>query len=274
MEEKDDDKFGVIPLNERVEALEAEVAYHLAKALRKEASNPKEFFRPNFRVNKKYTHIVYPEFKPHETRERKDWEMEEIRRCIHGYDGLPGKYYYYFNHVRIKDKARGKIRPDFRAADLDWFLFLEKVQSQVGKGIVCIKRRQVGMSWKACGDILHDCSFNNSFEVGMNSKGETDSRNLFKKIKYIHRNVPDFLRPIATASDRRDFMDFSKIIKDEFGNKTRKGTESTILSVAPTDTGHAGNQYRKLVIDEAGEQDNLLANWSNSEDCLMRKLKE
>lgn len=266
-----EDKFGIIPENERIPELEQEVQYHLDRALRKEASNPREYFRPNFRVNKKYTHIVYPEFKPSEIREKRDWEMEEIRRCIHGYDGLPGKYYYYFNHVRIKDKARGKIRPDFRASDLDWFLFLERIQNTTGKGAVCIKRRQVGMSWKASADALHNCSFNNSFEVGMNSKTETDSRNLFKKIKYMHRNVPDFLRPIATATDRRDAMDFSKIVKDQFGNKTRQGTESTIISVAPTATGHAGNQYKELIIDEAGEQPDLLDLWSNAEDCLMRE---
>lgn len=267
MAEKDE-RVGIIPESERIAELESEVAFHLARALN---GNPKskEFWRPSLKVEKKYQHIVYPDFKPTETRERVEWEMEEIRRCVQGYDGLPGKYYYYFNHVWIKDKAKGKIRPEFRAADLDWFKFLESLAP--GKGAVCIKRRQVGMSWKAAVDVLYDCTFKRDFEVGMNSKTETDSRNLFKKVKYIHRSVPDFLRPVATATDRRDAMDFSKIVKDKFGNKTRIGTQSSIISVAPTPTSHAGNQYGKLIMDESGEVEQLMEIWANAEDCLMRE---
>lgn len=265
MAEKDD-LVGIIPLSERTPELESEVAYHVNRITKQEG---KEYYRNFDKVTKKYKHIVYPEFKPTEKKERIDWEMEEIRRCIHGYDGMPGKYYYYFNHVWIKDKARGKIRPEFRVADLEWFKFLENLAP--GKGIVCIKRRQVGMSWKAAVDVLHDCTFKKDFEVGMNSKTETDSRNLFKKVKYIHRSVPDFLRPVATATDRRDAMDFSKIVKDQFGNKTRIGTQSSIISVAPTPTAHAGNQYGKLIMDESGEVEQLMEIWANAEDCLMRE---
>ena len=267
MAEKDE-LVGIIPMADRIPELESEVQYHLSKAT-KQNHEGKEYFRPSLKVTKKYQHIEYPDFKVTDRKERLDWEMEEIRRCIQGYDGLPGKYYYYFNHVWIKDKAKGKIRPEFRAADLDWFTFLENLGP--GKGAVCIKRRQVGMSWKAAVDVLHDCTFKKDFEVGMNSKTETDSRNLFKKVKYIHRSVPDFLRPVATATDRRDAMDFSKIVKDQFGNKTRIGTQSSIISVAPTPTAHAGNQYGKLIMDESGEVEQLMEIWANAEDCLMRE---
>ncbi len=259
MAEKED-KIGVIPKAEYKEDLEIEVKLQTARAIH--TAFP--------RVTKKYTHIEIPEFKNDKVTE-KAWQLEEIRRCIQGYDGLPGKYYYAFNHCRIKHKLRGKIRPDFRAADLAWFKFLEKCQSETGTGIVCIKRRQVGMSWKAAMDVLHDCTFNREFQVGMNSKGDADSRNLFQKVKYTHRNVPDFLRPVASAVDRRDAMDFSKIEKDEFGNRKRSGTESTIISVPPTATGHAGNQYRKLIMDEAGETELLEQIWANAEDCLMQE---
>jgi hypothetical protein len=104
----------------------------------------------------------------------------------------------------------------------------------------------------------------------MNSKTETDSRNLFTKVKYIYRHQSDFLRA-ATSTDRRDAMDFIIYGKDPQGNKIiTGGTGSTIISVAPVPTGHAGNQYRKLIMDEAGETLELEAIWSNAEDCIVQ----
>lgn len=76
-----------------------------------------------------------------------------------------------------------------------------------------------------------------------------------------------FLKALVSV-DRRDAMIFSV-----YDKKTQKykGTGSSITSVAPTPTGHAGNQYRKLVIDEAGEQLELMALWSNAEDTICQE---
>jgi hypothetical protein len=67
-------------------------------------------------------------------------------------------------------------------------------------------------------------------------------------------------------------MLFAVYDKDEYGNRGKliKGTESSILVVAPTATGHAGQQYKKLVLDEAGETEELEGIWSNAEDCIMQ----
>jgi hypothetical protein len=260
MAKEDEEVAGYIKLNEYQEELEKEVAFHTARVLALGVP----------RVNKKYTHIEIPDFGD-DLRAKKDWELEEIRRCIHGHDGLVGRYYHFFNHVRIKHKSRGRIRPDFRTIQLEWAKTKERVYRTVGLGLVMIKRRQIGLSWDIAADNVYDCTFNNDFDIGMNSKGEADSRNLFKKVKEVHRYLPDFLKPVAQSVDRRDAMEFSKIVKDKYGNKTKIGTQSSIISVAPTPTSHAGNQYKKLVIDEAGEQLDLMALWSNAEDCIMQE---
>lgn len=252
-----EDKIGIISLNERKPDLEAEVMFHLARI---NAENP-------FKVTKKYSHIVIPDFKPTERREKLEWELEEIRRCENGYDGLPGRYYYYFNHCYIKHKSRKKIRPDFRATQLHLTMTKERIYKTPGLGLVMIKRRQYGESWATAADNIYDCQFNHEFDIGMNSKSETDSRNLFTKHKYIHRNQTPFLRCYVHI-DRRDAMIFGKWVEQ---TKKWKGTLSSITSVAPTVTGHAGNQYIKLVIDEAGEQPDLLPMWSNAEDCIMQE---
>ena len=257
-----EDKIGVIKKADYIDELEAKVQYEVNKILSK-GELP--------RVTKKYKQITIPDFGK-DLLAKREWQMQEIERCKKGYDNLPGKYYFYFNHCNIKHKERGKIRPDFRTMDLEWFKFLERIQSTPGKGIVSIKRRQVGMSWKASADVLYDCQFNRDFDIGMNSKSENDSRNLFTKVKYIYRNQSDFLR-VRTSTDRRDALVFAVYDKDEFGNngKLIAGTESSIISTSPVATAHAGNQYKKLILDEAGETETLEGIWSNAEDCLMQE---
>lgn len=243
----------IIPRNDYNPELEIEVALHVSRI---NAMNP-------FRVDKKYSRIVIPEFKKNEWREQLDWELEEIRRCREGYDGMPGRYYYFFNHASIKHKKKGKMRPDFRATQMFWAKTKERVRKTVGRGIVMIKRRQVGMSWDMAVDNVYDCQFNHEFEIGMNSKTERDSQAFFSKHKYVHRNQSPFLRSFIHI-DKRDAMVFGRWMAKE---KKFKGTMSSIVSVAPTATGHAGNQYIKLVIDEAGEHD-VIALWANAEDCI------
>src|SRR5690349_14927484 len=92
----------IIPLNEYKPELEAEVMYHAARI---EAANP-------FRIKKKFIRPEIPNFKPTEWREQRDWELSEIQKCIHGTGELSGRAYYFFAHVAIKHKSRGKIRPD------------------------------------------------------------------------------------------------------------------------------------------------------------------
>jgi len=258
MSKEKDDKPGIIRLVDYQEEIEQEVRLQTARVM---ATNP-------FRVDKKYKHIEIPDFGD-DRRARLEYEMQEIERCVRGYDNMPGRYYAYFNHMFIKHKERGKIRPDFRTIQLSFAKVRERVLNTRGLGLVTIKRRQYGASWEFSGDNIYDCTFNRDFDIGMNSKSEMDSRNLFTKHKYIHRNMSPFLKALV-STDRRDAMIFNK-----YDPKTQKysGTGSSITSVAPTPTGHAGNQYRKLVIDEAGEQIDLMALWSNAEDCCMQEVE-
>jgi hypothetical protein len=260
MAKEKEDNIAIIRTGDYLPELEEKVKLRTATIL---ATNPPK-------VHKKFKHVEIPEFGKDKIA-FKEWGLEEIRRCREGYDGLPGKYYYYLNHTKIKHKSRGKIRPDFRTMDLEWFKFLEKIEKDTGKGIVCVKRRQVGMSWKAAVDVLYDCQFHRNRDIGMNSKSENDSRALFAKVKMLYRNQSDFLR-VATSTDRRDALLFARYEKDQFGNngKLIAGTESSIVSVSPAVTAHAGNQYLKLIMDESGEVDDVEGIFANAEDCLIQ----
>lgn len=246
----------IIPENEFQPELEKDVAYYLSIAE-----------QPKFISKKRYTPNNPPE-KFSSIREEREYQIEEIRRISEGYDGLSGKGYGFLNYARIRDPERGKIRPEFRSKQEEFFQKIISLQKNPGRSLVGFKRRRFGYSTIASWDVLHDCMTTPYFTVGMNSKSENDSRLLFKNIKFIYQNLPEWLRPRATASDRRDFMEFAWYEKDQAGNRIKKGLESWISCVAPVAQAHEGNAYGKLLIDEAGKIECLLDIWQFAEDCL------
>ena len=201
--------------------------------------------------------------------ERSQWEREEIRRIKEGHDGMSGKMYGYFNYGWLLDAERGKIQPDFRVADNLWYSQLEWCRDSKEWGVVCVKRRRVGASWKEAWDVLHDTMFNKYYHVGMNSKTERDSIELFKKVKFMYNNLPDFLRATSKGGNTRMSMDFSFYTKDGKGNKIKAGTQSTLTCVAPTDSAYEGMMLQKWVCDEAGKITNLTQMYAFTEPCLM-----
>jgi len=215
--------------------LEDEVKYYLSLV-------------PKVELNKKeYERTVMPEFET--DADRRVWELTEIDRCINGHDGLNGKTYFWFNYCWIREQ-RGKIQPQFRVADKMWFDTLEYAQNSHKYGVICVKRRRAGFSWKAAADVLHDASFNSFFNIGMNSMSEKDYVELFRKVKFIYNNLPQFLRATSTAHNTKMGMHFSYKEKDKLGNQLTKGTQSEVIVVAPTDSAYEGLMLQKWVSDE------------------------
>lgn len=232
----------IIPDNEFISELEVEVQYYLSK------------IPPQVKNTIKYSRTSHPEKINPNSIEDKIFVIEEIRRCVEGFNGMSGKLYFFYNYCFLKDPELGKIRPDYRKIAADWFQFITDHQAMHDKrGIVSIKRRRVGASFMAAADVLHDCIFTPFFSVGMTSRSEASARDLFKHVKMMYQSLPEWMRPRATSSDRRDHMEFAYYVKDSSGNRIKKGLQSSILSVAPTDTGMEGYQFGKAVFDESGK---------------------
>lgn len=218
----------------------------------------------------KYKHVKTPEFKTPE--EYKLYWKEEFRRCREGYNGMCGKMYFFFNYCYMENISKGRIRPEYRVIDNEWFKFIEACQKSKEWGIVCVKRRRVGASWKEAADVLHDTLFSKNYHVGMNSKSVEDSIHLFRKVKFIYNNLPAEMR-VRTTSSTQMFMDFSYMVKDENGTKVKKGNNSDVFVTAPTDSAFEGRMLNKWVCDEAGKIANLPQIWSFTEDCLMQETR-
>ncbi len=258
--EEQDDKFRVIPEKEYIPALEQEVKHYL-------------LISGTLPVNTiKYKRVEIPEFESNH--EKRVWEHEEIRRCKEGHNGMAGKMYFFFNYCKIKKLGGGgRISPQFRVVDNEWFKLIEACQRSNEWGIICTKRRRVGASWKEAADALHDITFNKFFQVGMNSKREDDSIELFAKVKFLYDNLPQYLRAKATAHSTQNYLEFSYYVKDAKGNKVKKGNQSWVKAVAPTNNAYEGLMLNKWICDEAGKIKNLNTLWTYTEDCLMQETR-
>lgn len=256
--EEDEDKVVLIPLEDRLGELEEKVKYFMT------ITNDLPYNDVLFERAK------LPIFKSEAAKQA--YENEELDRCEFGYKGMCGKMYFYFNYVWIKNISGGKIAPEYRVADNEWFKTIEEVQNGTGEGIVCVKRRRVGASWKEAADVIQDSLFTPFYVTGMNSKSIRDSEILFNKVKFVFDNLPAFMR-VPVQSKTKMYMDFSEKIKDENGVEKKVGIQSEIICVPPTESAFEGYMLNKWVCDEAGKQESLPQMWSYTEDTMMEETR-
>lgn len=246
----------IVPKNEYTPELEAKVAYYLAIIPRL----PKN--------DKKIVRAKDPDLR--DPLEVNMYRREELRRIREGANGMSGKMYFFYNYVYMLDVEVGRIRPEFRVCQNVWFKTIEDAQKSNKYGVICVKRRRIGASWLEAADVLHDAITLPGRKFGMTSKTEVDSVELFKKVKFIYDNLPQWLRPTTSAGNTRTSMDFSWKEKDTKGNWIRKGLQSEIIVRAPVATGWEGYTLRKLIIDEAGKIEKLKNIYSFAVDTMMK----
>lgn len=206
---------------------------------------------------------------------KKKWEFELLRRCEKGHDGIPGKMYFYFHFCSIKNISGGFIRPDFRVSDIIWYHILEScewTQYNRGQGVLCVKRRRGGFSWKQASDSLHDALFKEGFRIGMTSKDEAAAKDLMTKVYQMYERLPTFLKHPFSSKTQETFV-LARKDEDDLGQRTLSGNESEIYCKAPTDSCFEGEQIGKMVVDEVGKISNIETIWSMGVPTLMEETK-
>lgn len=257
---EDDDEFRPIAKDKYQPELEEKVAHWMA-------------ITPSLPMNSiKHTRTKIPIFNTQA--DKLAFVKEERRRCREGYNGMCGKMYFFFNYCKMENLNRGRISPDYREADNQWFIYLEACARSKEWGIICVKRRRVGMSWKAAADAVHDAIFFNNKHLGLNSKTEVDSHLLLAKVKFIFENLPDFFQIPTASGYSKNFIKFGWYETNvETKVKVPKGNQSDIWVVAPTDNAYEGRMLNKWMCDEAGKISNLRTMWQYTEDCLMQETR-
>jgi hypothetical protein len=244
----------IIPYNERDPALEEKVSFY-------------NELTPEFpRNTKKILRTIAPDTR--DEYEVEVYQLEEIRRIREGHFGLSPKNYFFLNYCLL-DTMEGFRKPQFKVCQQEFINAIESAQKSQKDGLISVKRRRIGASSMLASDVLHDCITRPGFHVGMNSKTERDSIELFKKVKLAYDNLPTFLKPATSAGNTKTSLLFGYRTKDVNGNWQLKGTRSKIDVVAPVPTAYEGQKLNKLIIDESGKIEKLRQLWSYSADCLM-----
>ncbi len=100
--------------------------------------------------------------------------------------------------------------------------------------ILIIKDRQVGVSWEVSGYTDWEAEFHSKNALGLFiSKKEKDAWKLLAKSRFIHLNLPDWLRLPENHSDSRELIDFKDVESSiEVQTSTAdagRGTDATIV---------------------------------------------
>ncbi len=152
-------------------------------------------------------------------------EWEEYLRCK-----LDPVYFldtYGFTLNPVKGKVRFRLYPFQKRAMQD---FLDYVFN------ICLKPRQMGMSWLVGGYVLWLAIFHTDKNILMISIKENAAKRLLDKVKYIYINLPDFLK-----------CGYDEWIKTTIVFKTG----SRIDSVPTSEEAGRSEACSLLVVDEA-----------------------
>ena len=211
--------------------------------------------------------------------EQHKWEMEQIRRTRHGFNGICGMMYMYTYFWKMKSKNGGLISPEFRRCNAEFFSLIESClygeshlyPNNTGKGVILGGRRRWGKSYSLANAMYCAAIHNPYSEIGFTSKTEEDMKKFMNDVlKTGYNNLPSFLRAASMAGNSASRLELAKKIRDKDGNIKKVGLNSVIFGRSPEPTSFEGSGMRMVVYEEPGKwgPGQLKQNWSYTEPAL------
>lgn len=184
---------------------------------------------------------------------------------------ITGGHYFYLNWCKIDIGY-----PDFRDRDRRFFMFWEacKIDKDC-YGMQMIKHRREGASWKGASMALYDISSNFNAHGGLLSKTGKDARELFEKVVYMFRKLPDFFQPIIDGTDNpKSVLSFNtpgtRITKQHKKVQKSQALNSKIDWRNTKENSYDSAKLKYFMCDEAGkwEEADVSKNWQIVKPCL------
>ena len=228
-------------------------------------------------------------------RDKTDWEflsnkqkekfiIQEFERRLNGVwfmnNGEPtyitGNHYYYLQWCKIDIGY-----PDYRDRDRRFFMFWDACKKDPKSyGMVMVKHRREGASWKAACLSLYEITSKYNAHGGLLSKTGQDAKDLFEKVVYMFRGLPDFFQPIIDGSDNPK----SKLSFSAPGQKISKNYQKVVKSEAlnskidwrnTKENSYDSAKLNLFVSDEAGKwmEASIQKNWQVVKPCLTQGRK-
>ena len=209
---------------------------------------------------------------------------QEFERRVNGVwfmnNGVPtyitGNHYYYLQWCKIDIGY-----PDYRDRDRRFFTFWDACRKDPKSfGMVMVKHRREGASWKAACMALYEITSSYNSHGGLLSKTGQDAKDLFEKVVYMFRGLPEFFQPIIDGSDNPK----SKLSFSAPGQKISKNYQKVVKSEAlnskidwrnTKENSYDSAKLKFFVSDEAGKwlEANIEKNWQVVKPCLTQGSK-
>jgi len=137
---------------------------------------------------------------------------------------ITGNHYYYLQWCKIDIGY-----PEYRDRDRRFFTFWEACKKDLKCfGMTMVKHRREGASWKGACMALYEITSKYNAHGGLLSKTGQDAKDLFEKVVYMFRGLPNFFQPIIDGSDNPK----SRLSFNTPGQKITKNFKKVIKSFA------------------------------------------
>jgi hypothetical protein len=204
----------------------------------------------------------------------KYWE-DQVNHCIQGYHTggtwIPGRLYYYLNFSYMSSVGRGFHHPDFVDTDLDYFYLVEYCKIN-GKGVISIKARRKGLSFKANkGIIEYGTKFlGDLYKAGICAGIKDYAEDFSAKLTETESlTAPEFKLNVHKAN--MDERIYGYHIRDEQGGFVLDGSKNTVIIRTAFQSGNIfkGLHLDDCIFEESGEFPNLLSTYEATKWCFM-----
>jgi hypothetical protein len=204
--------------------------------------------------------------------------LEQDRRCKEGYKvgdlWIPGTYYFYLNFTQcdVRDEVSNRRRKDFPRftdVDLEYFLIMERARKE-RKGVILVKPRRTGFSYKNAGLISHEYNFHRDSKCII---GAFDSKFSDNTMSMVLNNL-NFLNAHTPWGKERNPDTRTHVVSryqetNDNGLVIWKGYNSEVKSLTFKDNPFAsiGLSSNLFLFEEAGKFPNITQSYNISEPC-------
>ena len=184
---------------------------------------------------------------------------------------ITGNHYYYLQWGKIDIGY-----PDYRDRDRRFFTFWEACKKDPNSyGMIMVKHRREGASWKGACMSLYEITSSYNSHGGLLSKTGQDAKDLFEKVVYMFRGLPDFFQPIIDGSDnpksRLSFNTPGQKITKNFKKITKSHALNSKIDWRNTrENSYDSAKLKFFMSDEAGKwtEASVDKNWQVVAPCL------
>ena len=194
--------------------------------------------------------------------EMKEWVKTQLDRIKNGYSvggqHITGDMYFFLNFYKLVDKSKKKYKhPRFIDFQAEFCSIVEKARKE-NKGIVCVKRRQVGLTELTSSIIVREFWFNDASQIVMLTDGEN-------QIKPLIKNTSNFINELQQTMFNKNLRvntpKFKKLGYQLAGEDVWRGQSSELHARNFTKGNHmvtVGMTPSMAVFDEAGKAEGLI----------------